>query len=65
MTIGSFQLAQRMILGRLECQFHSCAHASNLSSVSLSNSATHKGPDKGHGEDTMFDVLPSQKPSVV
>ena len=32
-VIASFWFAQRMILGWLECQFHSCAHASNLSSV--------------------------------
>ena len=65
LIIASFWFAQRMILGRLECQFHSCAHVSNLSSVGPPNSTTCKGPDKRCGDDTMFDVLLSLKPSAM
>ena len=49
-SLASFQFARRMIPGLLEYQFHSCAHASNLSSV-CPNSTTRKGPDNRHGED--------------
>ena len=44
---------------------HVRMHASNLSSISPPNSTTCKGPDNRHGEDTMFDVLLSQKPSIL
>ena len=63
--IASFWFARRMILGRFEWQFHSCAHASNLSSVGPPNSTTHLEPDNPCGEDATFDVLPWQKPSVM
>ena len=64
MLIVSCQFARR-ILGWLECQFHSCGHASDSSSLGPPNSTTWKGLDNRCGEDTTFDVLPSQKPSVV
>ena len=53
--IASFRFAWRMILGRVECQFHSCAHASNLTSLGPPSSTMN----------AMFDVLLSQKPSVM
>ena len=65
LKLASFGFALGMILGWLECQFHSCAHVSNLSSVGPPNSTTRKGPDYHHGEDAALDVLPSQKPSIV
>ena len=39
-----------MILGWLECLFHSRAHASNISSVGPPNSTKRNGPDN-RGED--------------
>ena len=47
LIIASFWFAQRMILGWLESQFHSCARASNLSSVGSPNSTTHKDLTSG------------------
>ena len=49
----------------VEWHFEPCAHAPTLSSVGPSNSASHKGPDNRCGDDATFDVLPSQKQSVV
>ena len=63
--IATFRFAQLMILGRLKFWFHSCAHASNLSSVGSPTSTTRKGPDNRRDGVARFDVLPSQKPSVV
>ena len=60
----SFRFAWQMILDQLECQFHSCTHASNLSFGGPPNSTTCKGPDNRRGEGAMFDVLLLQKPSV-
>ena len=50
-----------MILGRLEFQFYSCAHASKLSSVGRPNSTTRKGHDNHRGEEAMFDILPKKE----
>ena len=38
---------------------------STLLSVGPSNSSTRKGPDNRRDDDATFDVLPSQKPSIV
>ena len=59
--IVSLRFARRMILGWFECQFGSCTHASNLSSVGHHISVTCKRLYNLHGKDVTFDVLPSQK----
>ena len=64
-TPASFQFARQIVLGWLESQFHLCARASNLVPVGPPDSTTRKGPDNHYGEDAMFDVFPSQKPSVM
>ena len=61
----SFRFAGQMILRKLICLFHSCEHASNLSSVSPFNFTTHQLPDDRHDEDVKFKVLSSWKPSLV
>ena len=53
--VASFRFAQRMILGRLECQFHLCVLASNLPSIGTPNSTT--GPDNRRGEDATFGAV--------
>ena len=49
----------------VELTLESCAHASTLSSVGHPDSTTRKGPDNRCGDDATFDVLQSQKPSVM
>ena len=63
--LASFWFARLMILGRFECQFHPCAHASYLSSVGPPNSKIRKGPDNRRGEDATFDVLSSHAEAIL